>query len=59
MAKFRSHTEHVEGEKTHEVVPVQAGEHFHHHVREVIVPVVNRRMYSAPVANISSVAADS
>ena len=47
MAKFRSHVEHVEGEKTHEVVPVQAGEHIHHHVREIIVPVVNRREYPA------------
>jgi hypothetical protein len=47
MSKFRSHTEHVEGEKTQEVIPVQAGEHYHHHVREVIVPVVNRRMHSA------------
>jgi hypothetical protein len=45
MAKFRSHVEHVEGEKTHEVVPVQTGEHIHHHVREVILPVVNRRAY--------------
>lgn len=54
MAKFRSHTEHVEGEKTTEVVPVQAGEHFHHHVREVIVPVVNRRacpIFSSPISS--------
>jgi len=43
QAKFFDNIEYIEGEKTREVVQAVAGEHLHHHVREYIQPVVNKR----------------
>ncbi|KAK3721026.1 hypothetical protein LTR37_003316 [Vermiconidia calcicola] len=42
QAKFRDHVQRIEGHRTKETVPVVAGEHYHHHVHEVIQPVVNK-----------------
>jgi len=43
QAKFRDEQERVEGQKTHSVAPIVAGEHIHHHVHETIQPVVNKQ----------------
>ena len=43
QSKFRDEVERVEGEKSHSVAPVVAGEHIHHHVHETIQPVVNKQ----------------
>ena len=41
-AKFRNEVEHVEGEHSQTFEPEVVGQHIHHHIREVIVPVVNK-----------------
>ena len=48
QAKFRDHVERVEGEHTREVVPVATSEHIHHHVHELIIPLVNKRKSCLP-----------
>ncbi|EMC91747.1 hypothetical protein BAUCODRAFT_38884 [Baudoinia panamericana UAMH 10762] len=43
QAKFRDEQVLVEGQKTHSVEPIVAGEHIHHHVHETIQPVVEKQ----------------
>lgn len=45
QAKFKSQTTRVEGQHSHSINPVVAGEHHHHHVHETIQPVVQKRMF--------------
>jgi len=51
QAQFRDQRERVEGEKTHSVAPVVAGEHIHHHVHETIQPVVNKQVIEPHVVH--------
>ena len=46
QAKFRDHVQRIDGERTQAVVPVLEGQRIHHHVREIIQPVVNKRTSS-------------
>ncbi|KAK5165499.1 uncharacterized protein LTR77_009028 [Saxophila tyrrhenica] len=43
QAKFFDNVEIVEGEKTREVQQSLEGSHLHHHVREIIQPIVTKR----------------
>jgi hypothetical protein len=43
QAQFKDHQQRVEGPRTSTVTPVVAGEHIHHHVHEVIQPVVQKQ----------------
>ncbi|KAF2483184.1 hypothetical protein BDY17DRAFT_249600 [Neohortaea acidophila] len=40
--KFKDETYHVNGEHTQNVVPTVTGERIHHHVHEIIQPIVNK-----------------
>lgn len=48
-AKYRDEVEHVEGERTHTNLPSMESSRYHHHVHEVVIPILNKRSYHLPL----------